>query len=646
MAMLIEELVDVGDIPGYEGIRLLGRGGMGVVYLARQLSLNRTVAVKLLASVPRVDPVLQAARFRREAELMARVSHPNIVAIHDYGVKDGQPYLAMEYVEGGDLGRWIVAERPVSPARVRPLVLPIAEALGCLHRSGILHRDLKPTNILMVGERTPKVSDFGIAVLGTSAGDLTQSGLALGTPGYVAPEQQYNLKVDERTDQYSMAAVFYELLTGRKPLGPFQPPSRYNPEVGPEVDAVLIRGLHEDREERYPTVEEFGNALDAALGLAGSHWRRGPVLATLFAAILAGLGVGVWVRNAGQGEPPQQRVPVPNDPPQQQRVPAPVDPIPHAIPPSVDPIPPAIPPEAAPPRVEAPKVAEPTLTVPALIEGRVINSQDMTLVLIRPGTFVMGAPAREADSQPDERPQHEVKITRPFYLATCEVTVGQFRKFVEATGYKTDAEQGGGGFVYDMGTNKIARRPGTSWRNPNYSEFKQTDDDPVVQVSRNDAMNFCDWLARKTGRVYRLPTEAEWEFACRAGTKTRWYSGDTPESLDAVAWTARNGEAHTHPVGRKKANAWGLHDMHGNAWEWVEDRHGLYSDKPAEDPIFRFGGDHGVLRGGAWDWQTPEKTRSAARLAWEPNMSYFTYGFRVAMTPVSEVLETQGQGPP
>ena len=131
-------------------------------------------------------------------------------------------------------------------------------------------------------------------------------------------------------------------------------------------------------------------------------------------------------------------------------------------------------------------------------------------------------------------------------------------------------------------------------------------------------------------------------YSTSAGTKTRWFSGDGPESLDGVAWTSRNGESHTHPVGRKKPNAWGLHDMHGNAWEWVEDRFGPYPDKPAEDPAYRFGGDRGVLRGGAWDWKTPEKTRSAARLAWEPNMSYFTYGFRVAMTPVTEVLETQG----
>ena len=195
-----------------------------------------------------------------------------------------------------------------------------------------------------------------------------------------------------------------------------------------------------------------------------------------------------------------------------------------------------------------------------------------------------------------------MRITKPFYLGTYHVTRGQFRQFVADTGYKTDAEKGEkpGAWGWNPDKKEFGFNEKYSWRN---AGFEQTDEHPVVNVSWNDAVEFCKWLSRKEGKTYRLPTEAEWEYACRAGTTTRYYSGDDPETLakvgnvaDAAAkakfpdwtWTikANDGYVFTAPVGKFKPNAFGLYDMHGNAWQWCADWYGAeyYAKSPADDP--------------------------------------------------------------
>jgi hypothetical protein len=263
---------------------------MGEVYVARQLALGRLVAVKFLAPEPGVEPHEALERFRREAGLMARVSHPNIVSVFDFGCVGNQPYLMMEYVEGGDLRRRMTPGEPADVGDVRSVLNPVCEALSYLHRQGILHRDLKPENILMHDEINPKVADFGIAVLSGGVGSLTRTGHGLGTLGYVAPEQQYRLRVDERADQYSLAAIAYELLTGEKALGVFKPPSYHNARLDPSVDAVILRALQEEPSERYPSIREFGEALDKALAAVRPRSRR-PLARTL--AVLAMLGTAL-----------------------------------------------------------------------------------------------------------------------------------------------------------------------------------------------------------------------------------------------------------------------------------------------------------------------------------------------------------------
>jgi eukaryotic-like serine/threonine-protein kinase len=286
--------VDVSPVSGYEILRTISEGGMGRVFLARQHALNREVCVKVMSIPPGVDADSCRSRFCREAELLASVSHPHILSIFDFGATtdQGLPYLVTEYIEGGDLrGRMTAGEgMPVSYAR--SILMQVGDALSHLHAKGILHRDLKPENILMPADTLAKVGDFGIAVMRDKAGALTESFLGLGTVGYVSPEQQYGLKVDERTDQYSLAALCYELLTGRRPLGSFAPPSRLNPKLSVDLDAVVLRGLAEEPRNRFDSVREYLDAFDHALTVKPSR-RLSPRVA------LIGLIVGLIALAAG-----------------------------------------------------------------------------------------------------------------------------------------------------------------------------------------------------------------------------------------------------------------------------------------------------------------------------------------------------------
>ena len=256
-----------------------------------------------------------------------------------------------------------------------------------------------------------------------------------------------------------------------------------------------------------------------------------------------------------------------------------------------------------------------------------------------------------ADLFKDEHPQHRVRITKPFYLGTYHITRGQFRQFVKDSGYKTAAEKGvgfKGAFGWDPDKKEFDFNEKYSWRN---AGFEQTDEHPVVNVSWNDAVEFCKWLSKKESKTYRLPTEAEWEYACRAGTTTRYYSGDDPETLakvgnvaDAAAkaqfpdWKytikANDGYVFTAPVGKFKPNAFGLYDMHGNARQWCADWYGAeyYAKSPADDPTGADTGDVRVLRGGSWFFR-PDCARSANRLRFTPNYRLgIGAGFRVART--------------
>ena len=270
----------------------------------------------------------------------------------------------------------------------------------------------------------------------------------------------------------------------------------------------------------------------------------------------------------------------------------------------------------------------------------------LTMVLIPPGEFLMGSTEEEqarfreemkADGVEEwsieriagEGPQHWVRITRPFRLSRNEVTRGHFRQFVEETAYKTDAERDGEGGI-GLLDGEWTRDPRFVWNaDPG---FPQTDDHPVVNVSWNDATAFCDWFSKKHGVKYELPTEAQWEYACRAGTTTFWHFGDSEAGLpEEYAWSLNNAQQQTHPVGQLKPNAWGLYDMHANVFELCADWYGAayYAQAPASDPSGPTKGTFRVFRGGGWHYHAG-LSRSAYRHAREADAQFGSLGFRPA----------------
>jgi tRNA A-37 threonylcarbamoyl transferase component Bud32 len=257
--------------PQLEILQCLGRGGMGVVYKARQKTLNRLVALKLLAPERADDPQF-AERFTREAQALAALNHPNIVAVYDFGQAGGFYFLLMEFVDGVNL-RQLLRTKRLTSKEALSIVPPVCEALQCAHDHGIVHRDIKPENLLIDKNGTVKIADFGIAKL-VAEGASRYSGtgptggvgvptsefratLGAGTPDYAAPEQRgTNGEVDHRADIYSLGVVLYEMLTGELPSGKLQPPSR-KVQIDVRLDEIVMRALHLEPELRYRTVMEL-----------------------------------------------------------------------------------------------------------------------------------------------------------------------------------------------------------------------------------------------------------------------------------------------------------------------------------------------------------------------------------------------------
>jgi formylglycine-generating enzyme required for sulfatase activity len=285
----------------------------------------------------------------------------------------------------------------------------------------------------------------------------------------------------------------------------------------------------------------------------------------------------------------------------------------------------------------------------------VANSIGMQLARIPAGTFLMGAVKGDEHAHRDELPRHAVQITRPFYLGTCEVTVGQFRRFAEDAGYKTAAEsEPSSGFDAESRTFQYDRR-GFDWRNVGW---EQSDDHPVLNVCWSDAVAFCAWLSRQESRTYRLPTEAEWEFACRAGTEERFIDGPDLDALQEIAnvqdralsqlqprfsnadstsyfekpvpWD--DGYPFSAPVGSFRPNQFGLFDMLGNAAEWCQDWYDAeaYRDSLTVDPAGPAEGEGRVVRGGAFLHQ-PRHVRTSQRISGRPSYHNYVIGFRVLM---------------
>jgi serine/threonine protein kinase len=298
---------------GLQVLSLIARGGMGVVYLARQPDLDRTVALKILSPELAADPEF-AQRFNGEAKILALLSHPNIVQIYDFGRGAGLYYLVMEYVEGVSLRQVLREKRPGSDEVLR-ILSQVCAALEYAHFQGVVHRDIKPENILIgVGGRI-KIADFGLAkILGRKGqtGPVTQTRLIMGTPQYMAPEQSENLPgLDHRADIYALGVILYEMLTGRPPQGLFQPPSQ-TAQVDGRLDGIVQKALERMPEHRYQRASELKTDIDRVASSPHGRVRLGVARRKgLFvgAALLVILGAGLAAK-AFQGRPRQEAGPL------------------------------------------------------------------------------------------------------------------------------------------------------------------------------------------------------------------------------------------------------------------------------------------------------------------------------------------------
>jgi hypothetical protein len=262
-------------VPGYAVLGMLGRGGMGIVYKARQLALNRTVALKMILDADLAAPE-HVARFRREAELAARLQHPNIVQVYEVGACGGRPYLAMEWVEGGTLAVRL-DPRGHAPRDAAELVETLARAMHYAHDRGVVHRDLKPANVLLASGGVPKIADFGLAKPLQDTGGQTTTGVVAGTPEYMAPEQALGRKesVSPATDVHALGAILYVLLTGRLPFQGTSvldileqvvhaepvAPRRLRPGLPRDLQTICLKCLEKDPARRYGSAAELAGEL-------------------------------------------------------------------------------------------------------------------------------------------------------------------------------------------------------------------------------------------------------------------------------------------------------------------------------------------------------------------------------------------------
>jgi eukaryotic-like serine/threonine-protein kinase len=298
-------------VPGYEILDELGRGGMGVVYKARQINLNRLVALKMVLAGVHAGPVA-LARFHNEAQAVASLRHPDIVQIHDVGQADGLPYFCLEFIDGGSLAR--IEGRPQDIKQAAWTIRVLARAIHAAHLQGIVHRDLKPANILLTADGRPKITDFGLAKRLGDDTDHTRSGIIVGTPDYMAPEQARGQADDAgpRVDQHALGTILYELLTGRPPFRGSTPsdtieqvrtqepvpPTRLQPKVPRDLETICLKCLQKESHRRYADADALADDLDrfldgrpvlarriSAVEHLGRQCRRNPRVAGLLVAV-------------------------------------------------------------------------------------------------------------------------------------------------------------------------------------------------------------------------------------------------------------------------------------------------------------------------------------------------------------------------
>ena len=604
----------------YKILNEIGRGGMGVVYRATDSELSRTVAIKTLHLAEYATPqeVLSLReRLLREARAAANLNHPNIVAVYDFGQEGDVAYVVMEFVEGCTLQDLLAESTPPPQTQVLRILSESARALDYAHASGAVHRDVKPANIMVRSDGAVKIADFGIAKLAWTK-TTTETGMIMGSPHFMAPEQLRGEKVTARTDQFALAGVAYNLLTGHKPFDADTvatlfhkilhedpvPAKDLNTALEPGVDRALRKAMAKNPEERYESCAAFVETLGAAWiekskpGSEAMRRRWLPVIAAVAAALvlLTVLGTFLYRRHqAGQAENAYwhsikdgrdatlfeaylkkypdgrftsqarseidalARVEAITGSAKTARA--------QSQPPAVENASKALPGNAPPVGTQPAKGAPAVSPTGDSGEGTVKTNPDdgQPYAWIAPGSFQMGCSAGDEDCDYPERPAHAVTITKGFWMGQTEVTVDAYERFADATG------------------RKISPKPDSPGNHP------------MVLTSWEDASAYCKWAGG------RLPTEAEWEYAARAGTVGQYYS-----EPDTIAWYDANSGYQTHPVRQKAPNRFKLYDMLGNVWERVSDwfSEDYYAASGALDPPGPSIGQSGVVRGGSYSSRT------------------------------------------
>ncbi len=623
---------------------LLGTGGMGAVYQATHVPMQRQVALKVIRG--QATSSLSLKRFRQEVFAAARLSHPNVVRAYDAGEHEGLYYLAMELIDGEDLHRRVLRSGPLSVEESVQIIRQAAQGLAHAHRQSIVHRDVKPANLMITDSGEVKLLDVGLArlvsrphLLNTGNHDhgslapetkATASGLLMGTIDYLAPEQAAEPSTaSSAADIYGLGCTWKFLVTGKPcyaqlpmiqrlvahQVGPVPSLRDEIPNFPRALDRLFQRMVAKRPDRRPASMEEVLESLDTFEPRDAKQPLRNRRLTWSLAAMgLIVLGA-VFYRGMFHNEHT-----------------APTIATVHASPPDV-----ALPNTL--PQTENREQVQWQAAIRLKIPLHRMGQDGMQFVLIPPGHFLMGTNQAESDESHAsdlEFPQHRVTISQPFYLAQTETTVAQFREFIEATGYVTRPElPGGTAWGQEQGA---WRRGRYSWKE--MGEDQPTDDRPVTNLSWFDAQAYCDWLNESTkgSLEYRLPTEAEWEYACRAGSNSPWGHGNDVEELAEYAWYAQNSGRMLRPIATKRPNVWGLYDMHGNASEWCRDRFGpadgFYDSRPKIDPNGSPFGSERIQRGGNV-LSTAHDVRSASRVHQEANEPT-KGGFRVAMD-VSEL---------
>lgn len=679
----------------------LGKGGMGSVYLGIDQTFGSKVAIK--ETIVHGGGLEEA--FEREARVLNRLRHGAIPVVMDYFIEGEGRFLVMQYIPGDDLSTVMErSKKPVDPDKVLEWADKLLDALTYLHTQDppIIHRDIKPQNLKLTDRQEIVLLDFGLSKAAVGSGEKSQSIFGY-TPNYAPLEQVQGEGTDARADIYSLAATLYRFLTGIKPPDavsratkhpdPMTPICELVPAVSPQVSDVIMKALSIRAENRPATAAEFraalrGAAFDDLMSLAQGFgdgdvsFSSSPSLspsATNPSGASAPPASPASVSIARESIMPASELPtIMNPVPDEGFLPTVVTPSgvapagftstngeqptpvaastpavapvadvapylptivnPLALSPEATPAPPSAAPAPAPAPVELVRNISAPSTVSFVFEtysvsatGKALKKEKrrakqyfegaggastIQLVEIPAGTFRFGSPDDEPEREPSEGPAAEVSIG-PFFLSRSPITQAQYKAVASGLPrVRIDLE-------------------------PDPSSFKG-DERPVECVSWEEAVEFCERLSMHSGRGYRLPSEQEWEYACRAGTETPFFFGPTLTvelaNVDgAIAYekgSEGDGRGETTPVGSVGcANRFGLFDVHGNVWEWTADQwHETLAGAPTDGSVWVEGGDPTVrvVRGGGWS-SIPADARSAKRFGFLQKGRQNDVGFRVAV---------------